>query len=94
MTNVVVKITGADYYDSVQIFIDGVPYGKKQGNSIFVIPVTNGEHVIHGVYDNMEPDFKGYCHALDACRFTASGIDVKFEVRIINIFRGGNLIKL
>ncbi len=29
MTKVIVNIKNADYYDTVQIFIDGIPYGKK-----------------------------------------------------------------
>lgn len=93
MTNVVVKVTNADYYDTVLIFVDGVPYGKKKGNATFEIPVPSGEHVIHGIYDNMEPDFAGISHALNPIAFTASGGMVNFTVRISNIYSGGKLVK-
>lgn len=93
MTKVIVKVTRADYYDTVQIFIDGVPYGKKQGNSTFEIPVVSGEHVIHGVYDNMEPDFEGISHALDPIEFNVQSEDVHFTVEISNIYAGGKLRK-
>lgn len=29
MKKVIVKVTNADYYDTVTIFVDGVSYGKK-----------------------------------------------------------------
>ena len=93
MTNVIVKIVNADYYDTVQIFVDGVPYGKKKGNATFEIPVTQGEHVIHGIYDNMEPDFAGISHALGPVKFTAAGAVINFTVRISNISSGGKLLK-
>ena len=93
MTNVIVKIENADCYDTVQIFVDGVPYGKKQGNATFEIPVMQGDHVIHGIYDNMEPDFRGISHALNPIEFTAIGESVNFTVQIGNIYSGGTLVK-
>ncbi|MBE7055814.1 MAG: hypothetical protein E7388_00025 [Ruminococcaceae bacterium] len=94
MNKIIVKIVSADYYDTVSIFVDGVPYGKKQGNSTFEIPVTNGEHSIHGIYDNMEPDFEGISHALDPIVFSVEDSDVNFEVKIRNIYSGGDLSKV
>ena len=94
MNKVIVKIINADYYDTVSIFVDGVPYGKKQGNNTFEIPVTNGEHSIHGIYDNMEPDFEGISHALNPIVFSVDDKDVNFEVRISNIYSGGKLLKV
>ncbi len=91
MTKVIVNIKNADYYDTVQIFIDGVPYGKKRGNSTFEIPVVSGRHVIHGIYDNMEPDFEGISHALNPIEFETKSDDVSFVVHISNIYSGGNL---
>lgn len=93
MTTVTVTVSNADYYDTVQIFIDGVPYGKKKGNATFEIPVTAGEHVIHGIYDNMEPEYEGISHSLDPIRFTATGATAAFEVKIGNICSGGKLYK-
>ena len=93
MTKVVLKVTNADYYDTVSIFIDGVPYGKKQGNSTFEIPVAGGEHSIHGIYDNKEPDFEGYSHTLGPIAFSANNDIVNFEVKINNIYSGGKLVK-
>ena len=93
MTKVIVKVKNADYYDTVSIFVDGVPYGKKQGNSTFEIPVVKGEHSIHGIYDNMEPDFEGISHALNPIVFAVGDSDVNFEVEISNIYSGGKLTK-
>lgn len=93
MTKVIIKATNADYYDTVTIFVDGVSYGKKRGNSTFEIPVTSGEHSIHGIYDNKEPDYEGLSHALDPIVFSADGGDVNFEVKINNIYSGGKLVK-
>ena len=93
MNNVIVNVKNADYYDTVQIFIDGVPYGKKKGNSRFEIPVTDGNHVIYGIYDNMEPDFQGITHALGAISFEIKNKDVSFTVEISNIYSGGKLLK-
>ncbi len=94
MNKVIVKVKNADYYDTVSIFVDGVPYGKKQGNSTFEIPIVAGEHSIHGIYDNMEPDYEGITHALDPIVFSVGNSDVNFEVRISNIYSGGNLSKI
>ena len=94
MNRVIVQVKNADYYDTVSIFIDGVPYGKKQGNASFEIPVANGTHVIHGIYDNMEPDFEGISHSLSPIEFQVSGSDVHFSVKISNICSGGRLTKL
>lgn len=93
MTKVILKVTNADYYDTVSIFIDGVPYGKKQGNSTFEIPVAGGEQSIHGIYDNKEPDFEGYSHTLGPIAFSANNDIVNFEVKINNIYSGGKLVK-
>ena len=94
MTKLIVKVKNADYYDTVSIFVDGVPYGKKQGNSTFEIPITNGEHSIHGIYDNMEPDFDGISHTLNSIVFSADDNTVNFEVKISNIYSGGKLVKV
>lgn len=93
MANVIVQVENADYYDTVQIFIDGVPYGKQKGNSTFKIPVQPGKHVIHGIYDNMEPDFAGICHGLKPIEFHLGVSDVHFTVHISNICSGGSLKK-
>lgn len=93
MAKVIVQVENADYYDTVQIFIDGVPYGKKQGNSTFEIPAFVGKHIIHGIYDNMEPDFEGISHALIPIEFEIASEDVHFTVKISNICSGGRLIK-
>ena len=94
MAKVIVKVENADYYDTVQIFIDGVPYGKKKGNSTFEIPVFPGKHIIHGIYDNMEPDFEGITHALDSIEFQMGSEDIRFVVHISNIYSGGKLKKV
>ncbi len=93
MNKVIIKVTKADYYDAVQIFIDGVPYGRKTGNSTFEIPVAPGRHVLHGVYDNNEPAYRGLSHALGPIEFQADGKDVAFTVKISSIYSGGKLVQ-
>lgn len=91
---IIVKVKNADYYDTITIFVDGVSYGKKQGNSTFNISVANGRHSIHGIYDNMESDFEGISHRLGPIDFSIDGSMVNFEVKISNIYSGGKLLKL
>lgn len=93
MNKVIVNVKRADYYDTVQIFVDGVPYGKQRGNSTFEISVPAGKHIIHGIYDNMEPEYAGYSHALGSLEFEVKDKDVRFNVEISNIFSGGKITK-
>ncbi len=93
MPKIIVKVANADYYDAVQIFVDGVPYGRKTGNSTFEIPVFPGDHIIHGIYDNNEHAYRGLSHALDPIAFQVDKTDVCFTVKIASIYSGGKLIK-
>ena len=91
MAQIVVSVKNADACDRIEIFIDGVSYGKKMGNATFTIPATEGPHVIHGIYDNVEDDFVGIAHGLDPISFRSTGGTQNFEVQISNICSGGRL---
>lgn len=91
MAQVVVNVTNADACDRVEIFVDGVSCGRKMGNGTFTFCVTDGSHVIHGIYDNVEDDYYGITHRLDPISFRATGATQKFEARISNICSGGRL---
>lgn len=93
MANIIVKVTNADYYDTVTVFVDGASYGKQKGNSTFNISVADGQHTIHAVYDNMESDYAGISHTLAPIAFSANGT-VNFEVKISNIYAGAKLSKI
>ena len=94
MTQLAVTIVNADACDRIEIFVDGVSYGRQMGNKTFAIQVPEGNHVIHGIYDNVEDDFAGISHDLSPIQFRAAGGAEKFEVRISNICSGGRIVKL
>lgn len=88
MSKLIIEVSNADYYDVVDLTVDGSTFATLPNNKKTSFELPDGNHVVGAIYTNREADYADYRHKL--VPVSVNG-DASVKIEIINIFRGGKI---